>query len=182
MGFGRMFGPRSGFDFGRLAVTLCVMTAACAGAPQPPQLTYALSGQEVPLEAFRGRVVLLNVWATWCRPCLMEVPELARLADQFGDRVTFVALHYQSESVAGVQVTNWLRLQPEYFAHDVVWGNSAMRALFPQRVLPTTYVIGRGGGVVRVFEGAILSESRLAELRDAIAIGLRQAVTPADVR
>jgi hypothetical protein len=118
--------------------------------------------------------MLLNIWATWCKPCLVEVPELAKVADQYGEKVTLVALYYQLESVAGPQVSAWLRGQPDYFSHYVAWGNPSMHALYPHRVLPTTYIIGRGGTLVTKFEGSITSEARVAELRAAIEIGLKQ--------
>jgi len=118
--------------------------------------------------------VLLDIWATWCRPCLVEVPELTTLARQFGGDVLFVAVYYQVESTAGAQVTSWLRMQPEYFAHQVAWGNAALHEAFPHRVLPTTYVIGRAGAVVQKFEGALMGETRLAALRAAIEQGLQQ--------
>ena len=121
--------------------------------------------------------MLLNVWATWCKPCLREVPELAKVADQFGDRVTFVAMYYQSEGVADRQVSTWLQGQPEYFSHYVAWGNAAMHALFPSHVLPTTYVVGRGGVVVKKYEGSITGEARVADLRAAIEAGLQQPMT-----
>jgi len=123
--------------------------------------------------------MLLNFWATWCKPCMIEIPELATVAGQFGDQVSFVAVYYQPESKAGPQVTSWLRSQPDYFAHQVAWGNSALHALFPHPLLPTTYVVGRGGVVVTKFEGSITGEARVAELRAAIESGLMQPLPSA---
>lgn len=137
-------------------------------------MRHQLSGQEFPLDIFRGHVVLLNIWATWCKPCLMEVPELTTLTTQFRGDVLFVAVYYQLESTAGAQVTSWLRSQPESFAHRVAWGNATLHQLFPARVLPTTYVLSRAGAVVRKFEGAMTSKARLAELQAAIEQGLGQ--------
>jgi thiol-disulfide isomerase/thioredoxin len=164
---------------GTLAVGVLSVLAGCATAPPPPEVKHLLSGHVFTLEEFRGHVMVLNLWADWCKPCLVEIPELAKVAEQFGDRVVFVALYYQPESVAGVQVTNWLRMQPEYFSHYVAWGNSSILALFPHRGLPTTYIIGNGGTVVQKFEGAIASEARLTELRGAIEAGLQQSMSPA---
>jgi thiol-disulfide isomerase/thioredoxin len=152
--------------------------AACATTPRTPEVRHHLSGEKFQLEAFQGHVMLLNFWATWCKPCLAEIPELAKLAGQFGERVAFVAVYYQPEAAAGPQVTAWLRLQPEYFSHQVAWGNSALHQLYPHPLLPTTYVVGRGGVVVTKFVGSITTEARLAELRAAIEIGLEQPLQP----
>jgi thiol-disulfide isomerase/thioredoxin len=163
--------PRLGVG---LAVATGVCLVACAGVPGPPEVRHHLTGQEFPLEAFRGHVLLLNFWATWCKPCLSEVPELAKTADAYGDRVVFVALYYQPQLTAAAQVTDWLRLQPDYFAHYVAWGNASLLALYPHRLLPTTYVVGRSGTVVKKFEGSITTEARLTELRASIDAGLKQ--------
>jgi thiol-disulfide isomerase/thioredoxin len=157
-----------------LTVATALVFAACASTPHPPEVTHLLTGREFPLDAFRGRVMLLNIWATWCKPCLIEVPELAKVADEYGEKVTFVALYYQLEATAGPKVTAWLRGEPEYFSHYVAWGNPSLHALYPHRVLPTTYIIGRGGTVVTKFEGSIIGEARVAELRAAIEVGLQQ--------
>lgn len=155
-----------------------LLLVGCASAPRPPAVKHHLTGQEFPLEAFRGHVLLLNFWATWCKPCLLEVSELAKMADGYGDKVVFVALYYQPQSTAGFQVTDWLRMQPAYFSHYVAWGNASILELFPHRLLPTTYVVGRGGAVVTKFEGSLTSEARLAEVRASIEAGLLQS-TPA---
>lgn len=158
----------------RLAMAASVWLLACASTPRPPDVRHHLTGQEFPLEAFRGHVLLLNFWATWCKPCLSEVPELAKTSAGYGDKLVFVALYYQAQLTATAQVTDWLRLQPEYFSHHVAWGNASLHALYPHRLLPTTYVIGRGGTVVNKFEGSITTEARLAELRGSIDVGLKE--------
>jgi len=154
-------------------VALLFLWVGCATTARPPEVKHLVTGQVFPLEAFRGHVLVLNLWADWCKPCLLEIPGLAKAVDQYGDRVVLVALYYQPEAVAGVQVANWLRAQPPYFSHYVAWGNSSVLAQFPQRALPTTYVIGRGGAVVQKFVGSITTEARLAELRGAIEAGLQ---------
>ncbi len=59
-------------------------------------------GKEVSLEAFRGRVVLLNFWATWCAPCIREMPSLDRLQAKLRDEgLDVVAV---SQDIAGLQV------------------------------------------------------------------------------
>ncbi len=56
------------------------------GAPAPAYRTVALTGDSVSLAAVRGKVVLLNVWATWCHPCRDEIPELQAIHTKYQAR------------------------------------------------------------------------------------------------
>ena len=56
------------------------------GAPVPAYATVALNGDSVSLASLRGKVVLFNIWATWCHPCRAEIPELRELHAQYRDR------------------------------------------------------------------------------------------------
>ncbi len=57
-----------------------------APKPLPPLAFVTMDGQEATLDAFKGKVVVLNLWATWCAPCREEMPSLDRLQAQFADR------------------------------------------------------------------------------------------------
>ncbi len=56
------------------------------GLPAPSYYATTLRGDSVSLQAYRGKVVLLNVWATWCHPCRDEIPELRELYMQYAGR------------------------------------------------------------------------------------------------
>ena len=56
------------------------------GAPAPAYATVALNGDSVSLASLRGKVVLFNIWATWCHPCRDEIPELRALHAKYKDR------------------------------------------------------------------------------------------------
>ena len=58
--------------------------------PLPPLAFQTMDGQETSLEAFKGKVVVLNLWATWCVPCREEMPALDRLQARFADRPVVV--------------------------------------------------------------------------------------------
>jgi thiol-disulfide isomerase/thioredoxin len=162
----------------RLGLILALV-AGCAGASRPPEVTHLLSGNAFSLEAFRGQVVLLNFWATWCEPCLEEFPQLAKVAGHFGDRVTWIAMYYLPQAQAEAQVTGWLHNKPEALSSRVAWGNSSLHELFPHPRLPTTYVVGRGGVVVTKFVGSVTTPEQVAALEAAIETGLHQPLDAA---
>jgi thiol-disulfide isomerase/thioredoxin len=85
----------------RLLAVLWFLAASAAGAaeapiqtsepkPLPPLAFQTLSGEETTLEAFKGKVVVLNLWATWCAPCREEMPSLDRLQARFADQPVVV--------------------------------------------------------------------------------------------
>jgi thiol-disulfide isomerase/thioredoxin len=79
-------GPRAGARW-RLVLPLLLAGLTCgfdAAAQDTPAIT-DLQGQAVTLHSFYGRVVLVNVWATWCGPCREEMPELDRLYGELDD-------------------------------------------------------------------------------------------------
>jgi thiol-disulfide isomerase/thioredoxin len=78
-----------------LASAACAAAAITTGEPKPvPGLRFFdLEGRETSVDAFRGEVVVLNLWATWCAPCREEMPSLSRLQARFADApVRVVAL------------------------------------------------------------------------------------------
>jgi thiol-disulfide isomerase/thioredoxin len=71
--------------------------------PQPaPDVSFVdADGKMVPLSQFKGKPVLVNLWATWCQPCVEEMPALDRLQESLGDKLTVLAI---SEDHGGSKV------------------------------------------------------------------------------
>lgn len=64
-------------------------TAACMANAKPANFDFKMKdidGNEVSLSAYKGKVVLLNFWATWCGPCKAEIPGFVRLQEKYGDK------------------------------------------------------------------------------------------------
>lgn len=65
------------------------------GQPAPAFKLPDLNGNQVSLEQFKGKVVLLDFWATWCGPCRMSMPQLERLQAQFPSDLALLAINLQ---------------------------------------------------------------------------------------
>jgi thiol-disulfide isomerase/thioredoxin len=68
-----------------------------AGTPAPDTQFLDPDGEPTSLQAFRGRPLLVNLWATWCAPCVTEMPSLDALAARMGDRLQVVAVSQDHE-------------------------------------------------------------------------------------
>src|SRR6266446_6508126 len=71
-----------------------------ASNPEPAPLLAIqdLSGKITSMDQLKGKVVLLNFWATWCPPCRMEVPELIKLQEQYRDRLQIIGISEDDEA------------------------------------------------------------------------------------
>jgi thiol-disulfide isomerase/thioredoxin len=114
------------------------------GHPTPPLALPELDAPPWTLAGARGRVVVLNFWATWCEPCLAEMPSLQRLAQRHaGAGLVVRAVNYR-ESEATIR--SFLQRSPE--APPVLRDadGEAARA-WQVRVFPTTFAVARNGQV-----------------------------------
>lgn len=121
--------------------------------PAAPDVAFTdTAGHRLSLADFRGKVVLLNFWATWCVPCVEEMPSLDRLqAELGGDRFTVVPVSIDRQ---GLEVVKPFLAKTEIrnLAVYLDPAGASMRA-FGVRGLPTTFVIDRDGRNVGRLEG-----------------------------
>ncbi|HSK39683.1 MAG TPA: TlpA disulfide reductase family protein [Arenibaculum sp.] len=119
-----------------------------------PELAFVgAGGERLSLGDFRGRVVLLNLWATWCAPCVEEMPALDRLQAARGGR-DFEVVALSLDRGGRAQVAPFLdRLGVRNLRIYLDPSGAAMGALGP-RGLPTTILIDREGREVGRLEGA----------------------------
>lgn len=121
-------------------------TLTAVGDPAPPLEVDSLAGVAVDLAALRGKVVLLNWWATWCPPCRQEMPHLRdRIWQRWGGRDDFVLLSVAREETPDV-VAGYLADQNLgwTFATDPDRHNYARYA---EAHIPRSYVIDRDGRI-----------------------------------
>lgn len=117
------------------------------------------------LASLRGRVVLLDFWATWCPPCIGMLPMLHALEREFEPRgVTFVGVNSDGEHAAA-EVSAFLREHPA--PYPIVLDDGSANNLYRVRVLPTFVIVARDGTVARVLIGSVGKETLAEALRAA---------------
>jgi thiol-disulfide isomerase/thioredoxin len=121
------------------------------GTPAPEIRVESLGGKALGLSDYHGKVVLLDVWASWCGPCKQELPMLDDMAKRLrGDGIEVLAVSIDQERA---NVVKFLRARPRWsltIAHDPK-GEIADR-LAPDK-MPTSYVIDRAGIIRYVNSG-----------------------------
>lgn len=137
-------------------LVLCGLLGAC-GKPD----YHTIDGQSGRFADFRDRWILVNYWAEWCKPCIAELPELNRFAQEFGDRAQVFAVNFDGlEGTELQQQVERLNIAVPVLVEDPAGRFGYQR---PQ-ALPTTFVIGPDGQVKKVLQG----EQTVATLRAAI--------------
>lgn len=122
----------------------------------PPYSAVTLQGDTVSLADLRGRVVLLNVWATWCTPCVREMPALQRLYDaHHADGLEVVAVSVDG-ATPGLGATNVRQFVEDLGVSFTILLDPAgsIEEKFRVSGLPTTFVIDREGRVREKVLGA----------------------------
>ena len=112
-----------------------------------------MAGESHRLADYRGKWVLVNYWATWCPPCLEEIPDLVALYDERHDKdlmVIGVAMQYKSSNEVADYVDDMLMSYP------IVLGDDKITAQIGSAdVLPTTYIFNPEGKLVATRHGLI---------------------------
>ena len=141
--------------------------------PAPAVSFVDLTGNTVNLSEFTGKIVLVNLWATWCEPCLREMPSLARMQLRLGDKITVVAV---SEDRGGSKTVEPFidKLELKSIKTYLDPKSTAERA-FKVQGLPTSFLIDRQGRILGRVEGAAEWDS--PELLDILKSFLRDEQT-----
>jgi thiol-disulfide isomerase/thioredoxin len=145
----------------RSVITLLLLLAPAPALAQTSRLEPAvklknLQGRTFRLEDYKGKVVLINFWATWCPPCRTEIPQLVKWQQRY---------KRQGLQIIGVTYPPQTRAEVRRFAgkmkmnYELVLGTKATKLLFSKsETLPLTVVIDRAGNVSNLIEGIIFPE------------------------
>jgi peroxiredoxin len=103
-----------------------------------------LGGREVRLSDYRGKVVLLEFWATWCPPCIMAIPDLNDINSKFKGRdfaLLAVSIAERKELVREFAEEHGIN-------YTVLLDHKEVNSQFGVMTIPTTFIIGKNGGIV----------------------------------
>ena len=128
--------------------------AACMANAKPANWDFKLKdldGKEVALASFKGKVVLLNFWATWCGPCKAEIPGFVELQEKYRDKLTII----------GYSVDDTAELAKKYAAeykmnYPILLGEGredVQDAYGPIWGIPASFIISKDGNVCRKHMG-----------------------------
>ena len=141
-----------------LVLLLALMTACDRGEQpkfvnrQAPDFTVQDGDRRVALSGLRGKVVVLNFWATWCPPCVDEVPSLVKMQQQLRDQVTVLAVSVDDDE------SIYRKFMHDYGAEGLLAVREPSRAsadLYGATGFPETYIIDRNGVVQRKLVGPV---------------------------
>jgi cytochrome c biogenesis protein CcmG, thiol:disulfide interchange protein DsbE len=132
-----------------------------AGAQAPNFTAYDLKGDTVSLADFRGKVVMVNIWATWCGPCQQEVPAIQRLYEKFKDQPDFQIMAVSVDAPVGKfdadgEPGGDLKAFAE--AHGLTYPifhdpSGKIEELYQTTGIPETFIVGRDGVIYRKVAG-----------------------------
>jgi thiol-disulfide isomerase/thioredoxin len=127
-----------------------------------------LDGRSLSSADWRGKVVLVNFWATWCPPCRAEIPDLIVLQEKYRDQLVILGISEDEGSVDGVR-----RFVAEHkINYPIVMSTPELRKLFPPvMALPTTFVLDRDGNLAQKNVGML--NARETEAGTRLLAGLK---------
>ena len=135
-------------------ISLLLLSACNSGRPPrigetAPDFTVADGGRNVTLSQFRGKPVVLNFWASWCAPCVAEMPALVQMQKQLGDKALVLAVSVDSDENAYKQFIRDHNID----LLTVRDGKQVSNGLYGTFKFPETYIIDKNGRIVRKFIG-----------------------------
>ena len=119
----------------------------------------SLDGKTVSKDSLKGEVVVLNFWASWCAPCMGEIPELKQVAANSKAKIVGIALDEN-----GVETVKPF-VESRQINYTVLLGNQDIFQQFNGVGIPYTLILDRAQRIVKIYRGPVDRESLEADLR-----------------
>ena len=128
----------------------------------PPFTVTDLDGKQMSSSDWKGKVVLVNFWATWCGPCRAEVPDLVALQEKYKDQVIVIGISEDEGPVEGVR-----KFATQYKVnYPIAMTTPELQKLFPGiAALPTTFMLDKDGKVAQKHVGMLRARDTEATTR-----------------
>jgi thiol-disulfide isomerase/thioredoxin len=136
-----------------------------------------LDGRSIRSASLRGKVTIINFWATWCGPCRAEIPDLVRLQAKYRDQLQVIGV---SEDEAGEDVVRRFAAGHQV-NYPIVMLTPELEKIFPGvHALPTSFVIDREGRLVQKHVGMLSAATTEAETRALAGLAVNARVEEVD--
>ena len=152
--------------FNGLCCLLLALTLGCSGSQianegqfGPGFKLESLDGTWVSSDSFKGEALVLNFWATWCGPCLREIPELQTLAAESNAQIVGIALDKNGAKAVKPFV------ERHGINYTILLGNDEVFQEFDGFGIPHTVVLDASYRVVKMYRGAVTREALEKDLR-----------------
>lgn len=128
-----------------------------AGSKSAPNFFWTEKGSQVSLKDLKGKVILVNLWATWCGPCVREMPDLSKISEELKEknfRMLGVNVFQQANSK---KVEDFLKSNP--VSYTIIDGSQEIVDAFseadgkPIEAVPTTFIIDKSGKIAETIIG-----------------------------
>jgi thiol-disulfide isomerase/thioredoxin len=143
--------------------------------PLAPEFSLTdITGKPLKLSDYRGKVVMLDFWATWCGPCRIEIPGFVRLQTQYGSQgLAIIGISMDDDSQPVVEFYKELHMN-----YPVAVGNDRLGEIYGGVLgLPTTFLIGRDGRIYAKHVGATGLDVFEAEIKQLLAMSANAEAT-----
>lgn len=159
-----------------LVLTVLTLVAGCKKKEKPPELKFGapapdfvlndLSGKAVRLSDYKGKIVLLEFWATWCPPCKLAIPELNELHEKYADSNLVILAVSMDEDIDSVKdfVADYDVIFP------VLFDDKKISESFGIYTIPTALVLDEEGIVIQYHLGYApgIFEELLKDVKDRL--------------
>lgn len=102
----------------------------------------SMDGEMLPFNQLKGKTIFLNFWATWCPPCIAEMPDIEDLYQKTGSQITFIMISMDKDRIKAVDF-----IKKKGFEMPVYFLESSLPSSFNTSSIPTTYVISPSGKI-----------------------------------
>ncbi len=139
-----------------LLAALSIGSAHAATAQKPTLVVKTLDDQTFDLSKQSGKWVIVNFWATWCSPCLKELPDISAFVAAHKDKVAAIGLDFEDTDKA--DVVKFLAQHPLSYPVAQVDPDNPPKDFETPKGLPNTYIIAPDGHVAKPFLGPLTAK------------------------